>query len=187
MEVERLQLLFREAARVAGAVASYSDRVEHIEPSSADSIGGAAGRLREVAAFFAHDLQVDLVESYAHRLEWVESLSPYEPFLPSPASRVRRATTWRDLQLAQLSHDRHYHPDVFGLPKREQLVHVSLHLTKIVASVALLFDADTGGWNDFARRRLPDMLLFGVKLSTLVGEKLDGAVDLTWGRSLAAL
>ena len=45
---------------------------------------------------------------------------------------IYTANSWRALQLVQAEHDRHYHPDVCGLTKGEQLRHYALHLAKIV-------------------------------------------------------
>lgn len=170
---ERLQLALREAARIGGVVATYCDRTEHNEAAAADSLRSAARRLRDLAVFLAEELEVDLAAAYAARLEQLERSSPLEPLLPTPASSVRKASSLRELQLAQLRHDRHYHPDVFGLHKRDQLLHIALHLSKLVGSLALLVDGDSGTAIDFARRRLPDLLLFGIKLATVTGEALE--------------
>jgi hypothetical protein len=171
---ERLDLGLREAARIASLVATYCDRTEHNENISADVLRRAATRYRELAIYLAEGLATDLRQSYANRLAEIEARSPLERLLPHPADRVRAARTWRDLQLAQLSHDRHFHPDVFGASKRDQLIHTTLHLCKLTGALASLPDAQSGQWNDFTIRRLPDILLFGLKLATLAGETLDG-------------
>jgi hypothetical protein len=169
---ERLQIALRESARISSVVALYCDRTEHNEDADAESLRDAAKRLRYLAGSMAYALDVHLVEAYAARVEQVEGASWVEPLLPSPAVEIRRARTWRDLQLAQTRHDRHYHPDVFGLSKRDQLIHFSLHLSKLTGAIALLFDADQAVWIGFVRNRLPDLLLFGIKLSTITGEHL---------------
>jgi hypothetical protein len=180
MPDERVQIALSEAARIASAVALFCDRTEHNEAAAAESVPDAGRRLRYLATSVAARLGVDLQQAYADRLAQLEALSPVERLLPSPSLDVKRARTWRDLQEAQLRHDRHYHADVFGLSKRDQLIHVSLHLTKITGAIALLFDADQAAWIDFSRRRLPDMVLFGIKLATLGGERLrTDAVDFT--------
>jgi hypothetical protein len=161
-----------EVAHVGGIVATYCDHTEHNEPAGADTLRAAAGRLRSVAEFLADELRLDLQEAYANRLAQLERRSLLGPLLPSPADDVRRARSLRDLQLAQLRHDRHYHPDVFGLTKRDQLIHVAIHLSKLTAAVATLTEGDSRSWLEFSQRRLPDLLLFGVKLSTLAGEIL---------------
>jgi len=170
---ERLQLALREVSRVAGAVALHCDRTEHNESPDGNTVREAAHRMRYLAVSLAEDMQVDLVALYASRLAAVEYASHVEPLLPSPAAEIGAARTWRGVQLAQLRHDRHYHPDVFGLSRRDQLIHVTLHLSKLSAAVALLFEADQGVWADFTRRRLPDIALFGVKLSSVAGESID--------------
>lgn len=60
---------------------------------------------------------------------------------------------------------------MLGLHKSEQLLHYSLHLTKLVAALARE-PASSEEHADFIVRRLPDMLLFGIKLSTVMGQKL---------------
>lgn len=174
---ERLQLALRESARISGIVATYCDRIEHNEAAVADSLRSAARRLRDLAAFLAEEFEVDLMAAYAARLEQLERSSPLEPLLPRPASSVRQAKSLRELQLAQLRHDRHYHPDVFGLHKRDQLMHIALHLSKLVGSLAQLCDGGSGTAIDFTRRRLPDLLLFGIKLATVTGESLESEVS----------
>lgn len=178
MPEDRLQLVLREASRIAAAIALYCDRSEHNEPTTRDGLRDAAEALRFLAASVSQSIGADLVHLYAARLDQVERLSAAEPNLPSPSAEARRAKTWRDLQVAQLRHDRHYHADVFGLSRRDQLIHMALHVSKLAGAVALLFDAEPAQWVDFERRRLPDMLLFGIKLSTVTGEKLsDEAVQ----------
>lgn len=84
---------------------------------------------------------------------------------------VQQAHTWRDLQLVQIQHDRFFHPDVLGLHKLDQLRHYSLHLSKLAGAFArwaMNEEID----DEIAERPLPDMLLFGIKLSTVMGEKL---------------
>jgi len=78
---------------------------------------------------------------------------------------------WRALQLVQDEHDQAYHFDVVGLTKSDQLRHYALHVAKLAGACA---DAARGdlGHEDFLARRVPDMLLFGVKLATVTSEKL---------------
>lgn len=81
------------------------------------------------------------------------------------------ARTWRDLQLAQADHDRYYHADVAGLSKAGQLRHYALHLAKLAGAAADV--ATTGSrYDDFVSRRVPDALLFGIKLATVSGQAL---------------
>jgi hypothetical protein len=167
-----LDLALRESSRIAGIVATYCDKTEHNEPSSAHDLLEAGRRLRDLSLALAAELCVEPISAYAERLRDLEAKSPMEPLLPAPAAEVARARTWRDLQVAQLRHDRHFHLDVAGLSKHDQLVHISLHLTKLNGALTLLFGADPGVTADFARRRLPDFMLFGVKLATVAGQRL---------------
>ena len=69
-----------------------------------------------------------------------------------------------------MRHDATYHPDVAGLPKYAQLRHFTLHLTKLSA---LLLDAMDGrGREAFVSERIPDLFIFGIKLSTVANERL---------------
>lgn len=176
-ELAHLILALREAAAISSSVATHCDRAAHNEDTASSTLSTAGARLRDLASFLARTLQVDLLEAYGRRLEAVEGRSPYEPLLPKPPDRLTHARTWRDVQLVQLAHDRHYHPDVFGLSKSEQVVHITLHLCKLTGTLARLSDGDPSDLADFSRRRLPDLLLFGVKLSTLAGESLDGPIN----------
>ena len=69
----------------------------------------------------------------------------------------------------QWEHDRNYHPDVLGLSRYEQLRHYAFHLAKLAGAAAA---AASGDESDFLARRLPDLLLFGLKLATLTNEPL---------------
>lgn len=168
----RLLLDLAEMSSIAATVATYCDRVEHNEASDHESLVSAGRRLRRLAIFISASTGTDLQASYADRLARIEKTSAYEAEPPTPASEVRAAETWREIQLAQIRHDRQFHPDVFGMSRHAQLVHVALHLTKLCGALAQLYGGSVGVAADFERRRLPDMLLFGVKLSTLAGERL---------------
>jgi hypothetical protein len=84
---------------------------------------------------------------------------------------ARKASTWRELQLVQAAHDKDYHADVAGLSKAEQLRHYALHTAKLAGATAAAAraGADPADW---LARRVPDMLLFGLKLATVTGLKL---------------
>lgn len=176
-ESAHLILALREAAAISSSVATHCDRSAHNEATAGSTLTTAGARLRDLATFLARALEIDLLQAYGRRLEAVEGRSPYEPLLPRPPDRLAHARTWRDIQLVQLAHDRHYHPDVFGLGKSEQVVHIALHLCKLTGAIARLSEEDPSELADFARRRLPDLLLFGVKLSTVAGESLAGSID----------
>ncbi len=171
---EQLQLALRELAVITGSLATYLDRSEHLEPADRDAVADAGRRLRGVAIDLASELGIDAVAAYAQRLSELErrnALAPHDS--TDPPSLVRAARTWRALQVAQIEHDRWFHPDVFGMPRSEQLRHFVLHLAKLTAVVAQL--DEHGDWFDFVDRRVPDMLVFGVKLATSAGVRLSEA------------
>jgi hypothetical protein len=168
---DQLQLGLRELAVITGSLATYLDRSEHLEPPARDMVPDAGRRLRDVALDFAFELGVDVIAAYAERLKQLELRNVINaPATVDPPGLVLSATTWRDLQAAQVEHDRWFHPDVFGMPRWDQLRHFVLHLAKLTAFVAQL--DEHGDWFDFVDRRLPDMLVFGVKLPTTAGVRL---------------
>lgn len=118
-------------------------------------------------------LGVSLMDAYIARLETVERRHPL-----LGAKHVILAVgdlgdlTLRDLQLLQLEHDRVFHPDVYGLSKAAQLHHYTLHIAKLTGYLAAASE-DASLWADFESRRLPDLLLFGLKVSTVANEPLD--------------
>ena len=132
-----------------------------------------AGRqCRSAAVRLSNGSSVDLQEAYSRRLSQIEEGHPVRGNSPfDGAAAVIAAKTLHDLQLAQAEHDRWFHPDVYGLSKTEQLRHYTLHLAKIGGSLAEVWQEPTR-WPDFSARRLPDLLLFGIKLSTVMGETL---------------
>jgi hypothetical protein len=86
------------------------------------------------------------------------------------AEALSGAYRWEDVQVAQIIHDRQFHPDVFGLSKIDQLRHYTFHVTKLAG---LLADAaDTDSWAGFRDERLADIAIFGVKLATVCNERL---------------
>jgi hypothetical protein len=140
------------AASHAAAVANYCDHVEHNEVVATGWVTGAG--------------------LYADRLATIEAKNVLaRPDSFDGGAAADSAATWRELQLVQAEHDRVYHPDVVGLSKAEQLRHYALHLTKIVGA----FAACAGGLVDAEEigvRRLPDTLLFAIKLHTVMGAPL---------------
>ena len=60
-------------------------------------------------------------------------------------------------------------PTCSASPRYEQLRHYAFHLAKLAGAAAQAADGDE---SDFLARRLPDLLLFGVKLATLTNEPL---------------
>jgi hypothetical protein len=155
-------------APAAARLANYCDHVEHNEASDPDDVAGAADSIRRSVTDLARKAGVDIIHLYAARLEGIESAN----VLRRPGSfdgplAVSEATTWRDLQVIQSDHDRTYHPDVLGLARLDQLRHCTFHVTKIVGAFA-----EPAPINELIARRLPDALLFSIKLSTVVGRRL---------------
>jgi hypothetical protein len=166
----------RELVRVAAALASFCEHVEHNEPTLLHLPIDGAHRLRGVAASLAELFDVDLREAYAARIRQVEEASlfsrvPGQGDLEVPgADAMDEAHTWSDIQVAQILHDRRFHPDVFGLSKVDQLRHYTFHVTKLAG---LLIDAiDSNDWDAFVSRRLADLAIFGVKVSTACNDRL---------------
>ena len=165
-----------DLAKVSAAVANYCDHMEHNEPVELDWITGPGQRLREIACEVAADEGLDLRALYAARLRAIEARNPLGTKLsPDGGEAVEGASTWRELQLAQAAHDRYYHPDVSGLTKADQLRHYAFHVAKLAGAYAEIADA-TIDIEDFRCRRLPDTLLFGLKLATVTGKRLPETV-----------
>jgi hypothetical protein len=160
---------------LSGAVANYCDHVEHNETADHGAIRGGAEELRQIADEIAVAYEVDLREIFAERLAAIErrNVLGHEQAYDG-AGAARCAVSLRELQLALVDHDRFYHPDVVGMSKWDQLHHHVLHLIKLAAATAEV--ASTGhSLGDWLSRRVPDMLLFGIKLSTVSGERLPDA------------
>jgi hypothetical protein len=153
----------------AASVANYCDHVEHNEAAETAWVVDAAEKLQALAVEFAKEGGVDLVELYAERLGAIEARNPLaRPGGFDGHAAALAARTWRDLQLVQVEHDRYYHADVIGLAKAEQLRHYALHLMKIVGAFA-----EPRAAEELLARRLPDTLLFALKLRTVMGTRLD--------------
>jgi hypothetical protein len=156
----------------AGAIANYCDHVEHNETADHDAIRAGGRELRDTSLEIAAACDADLRELYAERLAAIERrnvLSHSASY--NGAEAARHADTWRALQLALAEHDRYYHPDVIGMSKWDQLHHHTLHIIKLASATAAVASVGAA-FEDWVSRRLPDMLLFGIKLSTVSGERL---------------
>ena len=167
-----------DLARASAGVANYCDHLEHCEAAQREDVASAAVVLRRVARELAALLEGDLLSLYASRLAAVEARSPLYPLEGfDVVDEVRRASTWFDLQRVQARHDRLYHLDVVGLQKQDQLRHCALHLAKLTGALA---DAitDSSARDDFVGRRLPDLILFSLKLNTLLGQRAEGPLDI---------
>jgi len=164
--------LFRKAALelapAAAQVANFCDHAEHVEDLDRSWIEEAASTLETCGFHLAADLGVDLIDLYTSRLAAIEARNPFHfDRSPDGAVAAKAAKTWRELQLVQIAHDRYYHPDVLGLSKTEQLRHYAFHLAKLVGAFAASEDE-----TELQDRRLPDVLLFSIKLRTLIGTRL---------------
>ncbi len=161
-----------DLAPAAAAVANYCDHVEHNERVEIGWVREAARTLRETSLHLCAIAGVDPVKLYAARLAVIEQRNVHhcEGSLDGAAA-ARGVGEWRALQLVQDRHDHAYHFDVVGLTKSEQLRHYALHVAKLAGACAEAA-ADDLDQDDFLRRRVADMLLFGMKLSTVTSEKL---------------
>lgn len=161
-----------ELSRAAAAVCNYCDHVEHNEEADRRWIFDAARTLREVACGMAAHEEADLLALYAARLRAIEARNPLRGSASLDGGALaERAGTWRELQMAQAEHDRYYHPDVIGLSKFTQLNHYALHLAKLAGALAEVAQG-IAALEEFREQRLPDMLLFGIKLATVTGRAL---------------
>jgi hypothetical protein len=159
-------------AQLAADVANYCDHAEHNEPVERAWVTNAASELRMTALKLAELDQINLIEAYAARLRTIEQRNVlHSPSSFDGAHAVKMARTWRELQVAQIEHDKAYHPDVIGLHKQEQLRHYALHLSKIAGAFARRAISDRVHV-EIVDRRLPDLLIFALKLSTVMGERL---------------
>ncbi len=174
----KLLLTFRECARIAGHLATFCDRAEHVEVSDRSVLSDSGQRLRNLSVSLAELGGIPLLEYYAERLRGIETDHPLRTAAsPIFHEAARAARTWRQLQEIQAGHDRWYHPDVFGLSKSDQVRHYTLHVTKLTGHLSQLLDPSEADWGEFARRRVPDFLVFGLKMSTLAGETLPDEAD----------
>src|SRR5260370_26963019 len=165
--------LVREAVpalvRAAGLLARFCDRTEHNEASERSEVIDAGRVLRETSLRLFGGMGLDPVGSYLGRLNRVESRYPLADARAGDATGSERtAETWRDLQQVQERHDAAYHPDGNRMPKLGQLRHYTLHVAKLawLTQEAL---SDESLVEDYVQNRLPDLLLFGIKLATVVG------------------
>jgi hypothetical protein len=168
MTAEEFQNFALRLAPLAASVANFCDHVEHNEIADRVWVLEPAVALRDAAIELAAANDLVVINLYAERLGQIEARN----VLSRPGSfdgrgAALRARTWRELQLAQMDHDRYYHPDVVGMAKIEQVRHIALHLAKIVGAFAEPRDAD-----ELLRRRLPDILLFAIKLATVMGARM---------------
>ena len=169
--------------RSASACAAFCEHIEHNEPATTHQVVVAAESMRQLAAHLANQSGISLLQAYTDRIQAIEarSLLRYastgERLELVGTDALASARNWDEVQIAQIAHDRWFHPDVFGLSKLDQMRHYTFHATKLAG---LLADAaEQGGWNAFRDERLADIAVFGVKLATVCNERLPSTeVDL---------
>jgi hypothetical protein len=161
-----------ELAQIAGVVANVCDHAEHNEVVDMQDVRRSAKHLRVLGVRLAWAAGRNPIDLYAERLRIIERRNVvHEPTAFDGEAAVHEARTWRQLQLVQLEHDRTYHLDVVGLTKADQLRHYALHVAKLAGAAAgAVGSSDLV--EDFVTRRVADTILFGIKLSTVTGERL---------------
>lgn len=181
------EIALKEVGLAAGLVADFCDKTDHNESVQTEWVSAASEKLLNSALAIAEFERVELQQSYAQRLSQIErrnviwGSSRFEG-----EGAALQARTMRDLQLVQLEHDRIYHPDVFGLKKEDQLRHYALHLSKLVAALVKAVQSDSGR-TDFLQRRLADLLLFSIKLQTVMGRRMSENTGLAISRVEASV
>ena len=161
-----------DIAVASARVANYCDHAEHNEIVDRDWVLGPARDLLRGAVDLGEHLSVDPWQAYARRLAQIELANPLRNETSfDGGSALEQAKTWREVQSAQANHDRHYHPDVAGLSRAEQLRHYAFHIAKIAGALAMSAKGELEQ-DEIRERRLPDMILFGVKLHTTMGIRL---------------
>jgi hypothetical protein len=164
-----LHTAVRGLLKITGVLARHCDRAEHNEGVDQSALHAAGSDLRELALRLLDHHGIDPIQAYATRIGRMEMRHPLGlANIFDGGSAVSQAKTWLDLQKAQARHDLIYHADVAGLSKFEQLRHYTLHLAKLCW---LLDEAATSPSQrkDLFHTRIPDMLVFGVKLATVTG------------------
>lgn len=171
-----LERCTRSVTRAAATFAGFCEHVEHNEANSIADVLDAAKTLRTVAGELASEIGISLYEAYASRIEMVERSSIHRHVAGAANTSLggfdalQASSTWEQVQVAQVVHDRQFHPDVFGLSKFDQMRHYTLHVTKLAG-----FMVDAVEFDDlpsFAGERLADLAIFGVKVATVCNERL---------------
>ena len=157
-----------ELARAAALVGNYCDHAEHVEPLDGVWLSQAAELLWEFYLRSCRERGLHPCDAYSRRLEQIERRNILDDGRCAPARAAMRAVSPREMQLAQLQHDRHYHPDVLGLNKTEQLRHYAFHLSKLVGHLAEAVEAG----QQLEQARMADTCLFAIKLNTLTGQRM---------------
>lgn len=167
---------------VTATLADHCLRLESCSPISPSALVEVGEQLRNIAVRLFRLRGTSLVASYAKRIADIEAMSILRhrridiERIQTPAELLATAETWSDIQIAQMLHDRQFHPDVFGMSKINQLTHYTLHVMKIPSSV--LQAASGEGTDGELEKRIVDIAVFGVKFATLKNVRLsDEPVD----------
>lgn len=165
-----------DLATASAAVSNYCDHVEHNERAAVGDVQEAGVVLRITGARLSRLGGYDPVDLYARRLSMIErrNVVHCEESFDGEAA-ARDAADWRTLQLVQIAHDHAYHADVIGLTKFDQLRHYALHVAKLAGETARVARGEAPQ-KDWLERRVPDMLLFGMKLATVTLQALPAEV-----------
>jgi hypothetical protein len=161
-----------ELAVCAGELGGSCVRAERAEPIERERIVAVGSRLRRLAGDLAADAGLEIFEAYARRLAAIERRrGTGAAYSFDGAAAARAARTWRELQLVQLKHDVAYHLNVVGRAPTNQLRHYAFYLAQLAAAFAHAARGEDGE-AEVAERCLSDVLLFGLKLATVMGERL---------------
>lgn len=174
MSFSRAQLVDAalDLATASAAVSNYCDHVEHNERADVEDVREAGAVLRATGVRLSRLGGYDPVELYARRLAVIEERNVlHSEGTFDGEGTARAAADWRGLQLVQAAHDRAYHADVVGLTKCDQLRHYALHVAKLAGGTARVARGEVPRM-DWLERRVPDMLLFGLKLATVTSQVL---------------
>lgn len=168
-----LEAGMRSLAIAAGDVALYCDRAEHAEQAPVELIADSAERLRTLSVELCEALGLDLPTLYAERIAAVELRNPTRDAAGYDGGRAALAArSWRQLQVVQVRHDRAYHPDVISMGKGGEVRHCALHVAKLAGWYARGLRSEDC-LREIADQRVADTLIFGLKLTTLAGIRLD--------------
>jgi hypothetical protein len=159
-----------QAAQASALINAYCDRAEHNETVERDWVLDAGRTFRLLGLELAQDLSCDPFGLYARRLVAIEKRNVLYAGEDLGQS-IREAKTWRELQLVQVEHDRLFHPDVFGMSRADQLRHYAFHAAKLAGVLAGQAQGAPPAADVF-EGRIADLLLFGVKLATVMFDKL---------------
>jgi hypothetical protein len=163
-----------ELAVCAGEVGGSCVRAERAEPVERERIVAVGSRMRRLAQDLAAEAGLEIFKAYARRLAAIEGrrgAGAADSF--DGAAAARAARTWRELQLVQLKHDVAYHLEVAGRAPENQLRHYAFHVARLAGALANAARGEDGE-AEIAERYLSDVLLFGLKLATVMGERLPG-------------